>query len=45
VSAAFHVPAIHARIVTFNLERRLGGHGLKDEVVIAVWAVFVTKER
>ena len=38
-------PVIHSCIVALDLQRRLGGHGLEDEVVIAMGAVLVARVR
>jgi len=35
-------PGIHSCIFPFNFQRRLGNYRLDHEVVVTVWAVFVT---
>ena len=38
-----NTPVIHARIVTLHLERCLGCNGIEDEMIVAVWAVLITR--
>lgn len=38
------IPIIHAGIISFDLKTGFGCNGLDHEVVIAMWAIFVTRK-